>query len=338
MNVSGDDFVHGKVRYIRGNGLAARVATDGSQTYYLSNGHGDIVELRDATGNTRLNQYAYDIWGNPTLATEQVTNPFRYSGEIWDNSTHLQYLRARWYDPSIGRFMNQDTYEGDITNPLSLNGYTYVHNNPLRYTDPSGHCIGSDAFCDYVNAYGNAFTEGVQNVQNIVQSVNESQFVHDVLDYPGEAVTVSAVKSVTQAVEEAPTVGAALKGAVGSAWGKVKGLFGKVDDAVEGTVNVAKIGDSFGKAGTLVENPGTKIDWSKVTSHGMERMDQRGVTKEMAESWVGNGKALSQNNGSKHLFFSREGAAVVANDGTLVTVIPKYDDAYKALSTSLFGK
>jgi hypothetical protein len=37
--------------------------------------------------------------------------------------------------------MNQDTYEGDITNPLSLNGYTYGHNNPLRYKDPSGHCV-----------------------------------------------------------------------------------------------------------------------------------------------------------------------------------------------------
>ncbi|MDP4097660.1 WXG100 family type VII secretion target [Paenibacillus sp. P96] len=114
-------------------------------------------------------------------------------------------------------------------------------------------------------------------------------------------------------------------------------LRGKIS---EGTSSVAKIGDSFGKAGTLVENPGTKIEWSKVSTHGIERMNERGVTKEMAEFWVENGKALSQNNGSKHLFFSEEGAAVVANDGTLVTVIPKskYDDAYKALSRSLFGR
>lgn len=108
----------------------------------------------------------------------------------------------------------------------------------------------------------------------------------------------------------------------------------------EGAGNVAEIGDSFGKAGILVEHPGTKIDWSNVSSHALERMNERGVTKEAAESWVENGKALSQNNGSKHLFFSEEGAAVVANDGTLVTVIPKnkYDDVYKALSQSLFGK
>lgn len=48
-------------------------------------------------------------------------------------------MRARWYDPSVGRFINEDTYEGEINNPLSLNLYTYVVNNPLIYTDPSGH-------------------------------------------------------------------------------------------------------------------------------------------------------------------------------------------------------
>lgn len=47
----------------------------------------------------------------------------------------------RWYEPSIGRFINEDTYEGEIMNPLTLNLYTYVHNNPLMYTDPSGHKV-----------------------------------------------------------------------------------------------------------------------------------------------------------------------------------------------------
>ncbi|WP_405083258.1 RHS repeat-associated core domain-containing protein [Paenibacillus chitinolyticus] len=49
-----------------------------------------------------MNQYAYDIWGNPTVSEENISNPFRYSGEYWDSATKLQYLRARWYDPSIG--------------------------------------------------------------------------------------------------------------------------------------------------------------------------------------------------------------------------------------------
>ncbi|WP_460320156.1 polymorphic toxin-type HINT domain-containing protein [Paenibacillus sp. YSY-4.3] len=112
----------------------------GAVQYYQFNGHGDVVGLVDSAGN-QLNSYTYDIWGNPELEEETVPNIFRYSGEYWDEATDLQYLRARWYDPNAGRFVSKDSYEGDITNPLSQNLYTYVHNNPLIYTDPSGHYI-----------------------------------------------------------------------------------------------------------------------------------------------------------------------------------------------------
>lgn len=67
-----------------------------------------------------------------------MINPFCYSGELWDSTTSLQYLRARRYDPSIGRFISQDSYEGEIKNPLSLNQYVYTGNNPLIYVDSSG--------------------------------------------------------------------------------------------------------------------------------------------------------------------------------------------------------
>ncbi|MBJ6361856.1 RHS repeat-associated core domain-containing protein, partial [Paenibacillus sp. GCM10012307] len=127
-----------KASYLRGKGLVARVDASGSRAYYSHNGHGDVTQLTDQAGNV-LNSYTYDMWGNPLTASETVPNLFRYSGEYWDETTGLQYLRARWYDPSVGRFMNEDTYEGDIKNPLTLNLYTYVHNNPLIHTDPSGN-------------------------------------------------------------------------------------------------------------------------------------------------------------------------------------------------------
>ncbi|MFF2890595.1 RHS repeat-associated core domain-containing protein [Paenibacillus sp. NPDC057967] len=131
-------------RYIRGKGLEAREDAQG-KAYYLKNGHGDVVELRDSSGNLRLNQYDYDIFGNMTVQKELIPQPFKYSGEMTDSTTELQYLRARWYDPSIGRFVGEDTYEGDILNPLTLNLYTYVINNPLSYVDPSGnYCVSAD--------------------------------------------------------------------------------------------------------------------------------------------------------------------------------------------------
>ncbi|MGE6577822.1 RHS repeat-associated core domain-containing protein [Paenibacillus xylanexedens] len=108
----------------------------GLQTYW-KNGHGDVTELKNAAGDT-LNHYTYDVWGNSRVIEEQTPNVLRYAGEYWDEETGLQYLRSRWYDPNLGRFINEDTYEGDKTEPNSLNLYTYVENNPLIYVDSSG--------------------------------------------------------------------------------------------------------------------------------------------------------------------------------------------------------
>jgi RHS repeat-associated protein len=133
-----------KARNIWGNGLLYRQDyTNNRGGYYLYNGHGDVVKIADNTGEV-IKTYDYDIWGNVLTETtpnpnKPFNNPFKYTGEPQDDESGLIYLRARYYDPTIGRFISQDTVEGDLNNPLSLNLYTYVQNNPLRYTDPSGH-------------------------------------------------------------------------------------------------------------------------------------------------------------------------------------------------------
>ncbi|MFC3798112.1 RHS repeat domain-containing protein [Cohnella sp. GCM10012308] len=118
--------------------LLTRKDTNGSQYYYLYNGHGDVVQIIDNTGEP-VKSYRYDEWGNTVSQTGTLPNVFKYAGEIEDPETGLYYLRARFYDPSMGRFITKDTYEGQIDNPLSLNLYTYVGNNPLTHVDPSGN-------------------------------------------------------------------------------------------------------------------------------------------------------------------------------------------------------
>jgi RHS repeat-associated protein len=90
-----------------------------------------------------VNGYKYDEWGNITEETKDpvlgIDNPIRYAGEYYDLETNLYYLRARYYDPTTGRFISKDSYEGKVTNPLSLNLYTYCENNPVNRHDPSGH-------------------------------------------------------------------------------------------------------------------------------------------------------------------------------------------------------
>ncbi|WP_433707212.1 RHS repeat-associated core domain-containing protein [Paenibacillus illinoisensis] len=110
----------------------------GKLEYYQFNGHGDVVGLVDDAGQV-LNEYTYDIWGGPLTTEETVPNVLRYAGEYWDETVGLQYLRARWYDPGMARFIGEDTYEGELSDPLSMNLYSYVHNNPLKYVDPTGH-------------------------------------------------------------------------------------------------------------------------------------------------------------------------------------------------------
>ena len=113
--------------------------------YYLYNGHGDVVQITDENGNI-VNSYKYDEWGNTIEKTESFSNPIRYAGEYYDEESGLYYLRARYYDPSIGRFISRDSYEGDISNPLSLNQYEYCMGNPLIYVDPTGHRADEAAF------------------------------------------------------------------------------------------------------------------------------------------------------------------------------------------------
>ncbi|WP_407653331.1 RHS repeat-associated core domain-containing protein [Brevibacillus ruminantium] len=127
-----------QARNIWGNELLFRKDTAANkQGYYLYNSHGDVVKIVGEQGE-ELNRYEYDTWGNIVSKTEGMSNPFAYSGEMFDNETGFYYLRARYYDPTVGRFISEDTYKGQVDNPLSLNRYTYVHNNPLRFVDPSG--------------------------------------------------------------------------------------------------------------------------------------------------------------------------------------------------------
>jgi len=124
-------------RYIRGiNYIAQYSGTEFS--YYLYNGHGDVVQTVSASGEI-LNHYDYDIFGNPVLTIETAACNIRYAGEYLDKETGLYYLRARYYDPYIGRFISEDSYWGEDDNPLSLNLYTYCFNDPIRFIDPTGH-------------------------------------------------------------------------------------------------------------------------------------------------------------------------------------------------------
>ena len=101
-------------------------------SYYHRDEQLSTVFVTDGQGEIR-NSYQYDAFGIPLETTEQLNNRIRYTGQQYDELTEQYYLRARYYNPVAGRFMQEDVYQGD-----GLNLYAYCGNNPVVYDDPSG--------------------------------------------------------------------------------------------------------------------------------------------------------------------------------------------------------
>jgi RHS repeat-associated protein len=131
----------GKVqkRYIRGNDLVyADKGNNTEKQYYVTDPHGNVVQLTDESGKV-TQTYEYDSFGNEVNPDKQDDNPFRYCGEYYDKETKEIYLRARYYQPAVGRFLTRDTYTGEEDEPLTLHLYTYCANDGVNAWDPSGN-------------------------------------------------------------------------------------------------------------------------------------------------------------------------------------------------------
>ena len=112
--------------YVYGLGLISTTDNGGTQTYRLADGLGSTVNLTDAAGAVTGN-YTYDVFGAVRSHTGAGTE-FSFTGEQNDPNGY-EYLRARYYDPAVGRFLSRD--------PLGT-GYPYVSNNPANLVDRWG--------------------------------------------------------------------------------------------------------------------------------------------------------------------------------------------------------
>ena len=101
-------------------------------SYYGYDAHGDVRFLTASTGAV-TDTYDYDAFGNIVGSTGTTPNVYRYQGEALDSETGLYYMRARYYDPTVGRFLNVDPMTGQGEHP-----YTYAGADPVNGHDPTG--------------------------------------------------------------------------------------------------------------------------------------------------------------------------------------------------------
>lgn len=117
-----------------GAGLVAKVTSASEYYYYHYDGLGSTVAITDENAQI-VNAYAYSPYGL-VGSQETVENPFQYVGRfgVMAEGNGLYYMRARYYDPEVGRFINKDPigYTEDI------NLYRYVVSNPVNWIDPAG--------------------------------------------------------------------------------------------------------------------------------------------------------------------------------------------------------
>jgi len=145
------------LKYVHGIGIDEPLAVDDGTTltYLHADGLGSINKSTSATGTVTMTRQ-YDAWGNLEVG---VSEPgYAFTGREWDPEARLYHYRARYYDPTIGRFISED--------PLGLaagpNSYGYVNGSPAVLTDPMG-LEGQKAEVDCSAVCAAAYTNPAQN-------------------------------------------------------------------------------------------------------------------------------------------------------------------------------
>ena len=139
--------------------------------YFIKNLQGDVIAIVDKDAQT-VARYSYDAWGVPEIKLDSspcqiaTINPFRYRGYYYDEDTNLYYLQSRYYNSSIGRFLNSDDvdYLGMAGTSASYNLLAYCENNSINFVDYFGHAPSLSTLTRMHNAV-------VQSAQSFLFSV-----------------------------------------------------------------------------------------------------------------------------------------------------------------------
>jgi RHS repeat-associated protein len=130
-----------KAHYVRGDDLLAVMRSTGPDTwttrFYHADGLGSVRRLTDETGNV-TDGYSYSAFGELLAHTGNDPQPYAFAGEPYDPKLGLQYHRARWMDPRVGRFTGMDPLGPSRHDSRTLHRYAYVSGDPVNSIDPTG--------------------------------------------------------------------------------------------------------------------------------------------------------------------------------------------------------
>ena len=144
--------------FFAGRRIAQSNPNSGNQYYYFADHLGSTRLVTDKSGNAcyEADYFPYGGENTPNNFSNSCSTNYRFTGYEEDAETSvtlgnqtrgMYYAFARHYNSRLGRFMSADPLDGDITDPQSLNHYTYARNNPVNGVDPTGLCESGDPSC-----------------------------------------------------------------------------------------------------------------------------------------------------------------------------------------------
>jgi len=156
--------------------------------------------MTDALGNQLGNTVKYLPFGE-TRATIDIPTDKLFTGQRLDQ-TGLYYYNARYYDPTIGRFISPDIVIPNPANPQCFNRYSYCLNNPLKYTDPSGH----DPYWDLIHEGEKKYQEYNNSVAEIAQFAQFSQSTSQILAWENWMASQNLDDGISETITNATGV------------------------------------------------------------------------------------------------------------------------------------
>ncbi len=149
--------------YLYGTGRLAQYNASGAE-YFLDDALGSVRQLVDSSGTVSMSKI-YRPFGDALSSAGVSASNYGFTGE-WTDVTGLIQLRARYYEPQQGRFIQRDMWRGNDTKPMSYNIWLYVYGNPVNNIDPTGYIAANESFHADKIVKELAYTYGIKIIKD----------------------------------------------------------------------------------------------------------------------------------------------------------------------------
>lgn len=230
---------------------------------YLCTDHlGSVVKIVDSQYSV-LFEAKYDAWGNQEVVKNDIGFIRGYTGHEEIPEFGIINMNARLYDPMLGRFLSPDNFVQSPENSQNYNRYAYCLNNPLKYNDPSGNCIGAVGAVIATVAFAMVSSACETSMNHGDFGMFAKNFGMRMLSTAAGNLSSVAVSSVTGAI------GTAFGHTVGSFWNEA--LRAGAHGLFNGCVNAANGGNFLSgfAAGAVSSSTGSLAQWGGMSNTGV---------------------------------------------------------------------